>query len=35
MTDIREGDDMDSLFERADKVLYKAKEQGKNRCMSG
>jgi len=30
---IQEGDDIGSLFERADKVMYQAKKQGKNRCL--
>jgi diguanylate cyclase len=32
LTDFLEGDTEDSLFERADKALYEAKNQGRNRC---
>ncbi len=33
VTALREGDSMESVFERADKGLYMAKEQGRNRCI--
>jgi diguanylate cyclase len=32
-TDFREGDTPDSAFSRADDALYKAKGEGKNRCI--
>lgn len=32
LTDFLENDTEDSLFERADKALYEAKNQGRNRC---
>jgi len=32
-TSFKEGDTKDSLFERADKALYKAKETGRNKCV--
>ena len=32
VTSKNEGDDLDSLLNRADKALYKAKHKGKNRC---
>ena len=28
-----DGDDFGQLFERADKAMYQAKQQGKNRCV--
>lgn len=34
-TAFQAGDDRDSLFGRADSALYKAKEQGRNRCVQG
>ena len=33
VTGLRENDTPDSLFDRADKALYRAKEQGRNRCI--
>jgi len=33
-TDFREGDTPDGVFSRADTALYKAKGEGKNRCVS-
>ncbi len=33
-TDFREGDTPDSVFARADRAMYQAKEAGKNRCVS-
>jgi diguanylate cyclase len=33
-TEFREGDTPDSVFSRADSALYKAKGEGKNRCVS-
>lgn len=30
---MQDGDDIGSLFERADKIMYEAKKQGKNRCL--
>ena len=32
LTDFREGDTSTSVFERADRALYQAKQQGRNRC---
>ncbi|MGB0237398.1 MAG: GGDEF domain-containing protein [Cycloclasticus sp.] len=29
-----EGDDPESAYDRADKVLYKAKQTGRNKCLS-
>jgi diguanylate cyclase len=34
LTDYRGGDTPDQCFERADKALYKAKDAGRNRCVS-
>lgn len=34
-TDFREGDTPETAFERADRALYQAKGEGKNRCISG
>ncbi len=34
VTELREGDTKESAFERADKGLYQAKEQGRNRCIA-
>ncbi len=33
ITDLREGDTQESLFERADQALYKAKQNGRNQCV--
>jgi len=33
ITDLREGDTQESLFERADQALYKAKKNGRNQCV--
>lgn len=35
LSEYREGDTPEQLFERADKALYKAKEQGRNQCVIG
>lgn len=35
LTETREGDDGESLFSRADAMLYKAKETGRNRAIIG
>jgi len=35
MTELREGDTAETVFERADQLLYKAKNEGRNRCASG
>ncbi|MEI7839561.1 MAG: GGDEF domain-containing protein [Methylococcaceae bacterium] len=35
LTEVTEEDTEDSLFERADKVLYEAKNTGRNRCCIG
>jgi diguanylate cyclase len=32
LTEFTEGDDLNSAFERADKALYRAKSNGRNRC---
>lgn len=33
ITDLREGDTQENLFERADQALYKAKKNGRNQCV--
>lgn len=33
-TDFRDGDTPDAVFNRADRAMYQAKEEGKNRCVS-
>lgn len=35
LTDFREGDTPNSVFERADRLLYEAKHSGRNRCVAG
>jgi diguanylate cyclase len=35
ITSLQANDSAEAAFERADKALYKAKEGGRNRCMSG
>jgi diguanylate cyclase len=35
LTAFREGDSMDDAFDRADKALYQAKAEGRNRCIVG
>jgi len=34
ISELRRGDSMETVFERADKNLYRAKETGRNRCIS-
>ncbi len=34
LTEFREGDTPASVYERADRALYQAKQQGRNRCVS-
>jgi len=34
VTEFKKGDSADSAFERADKALYQAKNEGRNRCIS-
>jgi diguanylate cyclase len=33
ISSFREGDSLDSVFDRADRALYRAKENGRNQCM--
>jgi len=33
ISSFREGDSLDSVFDRADRALYKAKENGRNQCV--
>lgn len=35
LTALREGDSLDEAFDRADKALYRAKDEGRNRCLVG
>ena len=35
LTEFRPGDTPVAVYARADEALYKAKEQGRNRCVSG
>jgi diguanylate cyclase len=34
ITDLREGDTPESVFDRADAAMYRAKEEGRNRCVA-
>ncbi|HEX2584479.1 MAG TPA: diguanylate cyclase, partial [Steroidobacteraceae bacterium] len=34
VTELKRGDSIESVFERADKALYQAKKEGRNRCIS-
>ena len=34
LSEFRKGDDPDSAFERADEALYRAKKEGRNRCVA-
>ncbi|MBS0394546.1 MAG: GGDEF domain-containing protein, partial [Proteobacteria bacterium] len=35
LTELRDGDSAESVFDRADAALYRAKAAGRNRCASG
>jgi diguanylate cyclase len=35
LTDFRSGDTLTSVYQRADRALYKAKQWGRNRCVAG
>ena len=35
LTEFRAGDTPTSVYERADRALYQAKQQGRNRCIAG
>jgi diguanylate cyclase len=35
LTEFRSGDTPTSVYERADRALYQAKQQGRNRCVEG
>jgi diguanylate cyclase len=35
ISEFKEGDTADDVFERADKALYEAKENGRNQCLIG
>lgn len=35
VSELKQNDSADSVFERADKALYQAKKQGRNRCLKG
>jgi diguanylate cyclase len=35
LTDLREGDSASTAFDRADRALYRAKDAGRDRCLSG
>jgi diguanylate cyclase len=34
LTELRDGDSAESVFDRADAALYRAKNEGRNRCVS-
>ncbi|HIE54831.1 MAG TPA: diguanylate cyclase, partial [Chromatiaceae bacterium] len=34
LSEYREGDTAEEVFERADQALYEAKKQGRNRCVA-
>jgi diguanylate cyclase len=35
LTQLQEGDTPGQVFERADQAMYRAKSQGRNRCLTG
>ena len=35
LTDLRDGDSASTAFDRADRALYRAKDSGRDRCLSG